>query len=233
MTDKLLNYYDEIGENEFINKYKSTLDKIKSFSYQNDIESLKITLKQFEKISSDLITKYINLIIASNKIDLKSIRDKIHFELKNFVIDKYIKKVVNQDKQIIRQNQEINEIKKMFEKLIFKNYLQEDYNEFTNPTKESQLCPNSPKIEVKKNTQYIKKQVTLSNDINLLKDKNKPKRDTKSVENTRLRLLDIEAERIINEYPSKSNKISQSPIHTEEKFISYSSKSNDIGKVIV
>jgi hypothetical protein len=229
MTEKLLKTYDEKGDTEFINKYQSTLEKIKSLFNEKNLESMRIYLEIFDKISNELITKYINSV---NRCDVKSIKDKIHIELKNMVIDKYIKTVVNQEKQITKQNQEINAIKKMFENLIFKKYLQDDKsNEINNISVHSQL---SPKSEQKRIINNNKIQETVSSiNISLLKEKDnkKTKKEIKSVESRRLKLLDIEAERIMNEFPTRSNKISQSPIHTDEKYISYSSKTNDKGNL--
>jgi|LauGreDrversion4_2_1035121.scaffolds.fasta_scaffold403469_2 hypothetical protein len=230
MTDKLLKTNDEIGDTEFINKYQSTLEKIKSLYNEKNLESLRYYLEMFDKISSELITKYKSSVSIC---DVKSIKDKIHIELKNIVIDKYIKTVVNQEKQISKQNQEIKAIKKMFENLMFKKYLQDDKNnEITNISIHSQ---SSPKSEQKKTINNNNKtQETISSiNISLLneKDNKKTKKEIKSVESKRLKLLDIEAERIMNEFPTKSNKISQSPIHTDEKYISYSSKNNDKGNL--
>jgi hypothetical protein len=145
------------------------------------------------------------------------------------VIDKYIKTVVNQEKHITKQSHEINAIKKMFENLIFKKYLQDDKNnEITNF---SLISQSSPKSDIKKNMNINTQESnpSINTSPHKVKENTKKKKDIKSVESRRLKLLDIEAERIMNEFPGKSNKISQSPIHTEEKYISYSSKSIDKG----
>ena len=243
MTD--INFQSDLLKNDNTKEYISALNKLQGYIIQENINSLKDFMIQFNKISYNLLNIYKNCKCSLKKFDIKGnsqvnhnlsnepgsnndfkyeieeTKEKIHIELKNMVINKYIRIITNQDSIIQKQSKELEKIKKQFEKIITKN------DKFTlNSTNDwpglSQISSSSKlvvQMENKNTNKYAPFQDGTSNiSTSFIKETKKKQRDF-SMPNRKLLILDVEAEKIYNEPSNVSclgKTISQSPINCKD-----------------
>ena len=240
MTENSVKNKDDLSEEEIIQEYKSALQKLQINVNEGNLDHIKEYLIEFVKINNNLLIRFENChtlikefklnstnsnieemskICENNNIIFDKTKEKIHLELKNFVINKFIRIITDQDSFLVKQNKEIERIKKLFDKIISKKYLN---NENFEPEKQNILSNSNTKfmnnfdLMQQPNTSYPL-QESLSTFSNTNKDTKNNKLNNRDhcVENQRLLILDIEADRIYNESISGINdtkKISQSPI---------------------
>jgi hypothetical protein len=245
MNDESLNYHDELSDDELLQDYKSSLQLLEAGIRDSTNSLLKAYINQFRKLSHALLARFENYFKLVNrdrivgKLDASSdqflaklkdeksskIKNEIHKELKDVLINKFLKLCSEQDSKIQFQNKEIEKIKAQFEKILLKNKDIAIDNPKINESSSSNNIvyskKESPRVENRvKNVPSQNNLSTLNHSYNKETETRKEIKKAKKMDANTFMELDLEADRIYNEPDANITKlISQSPINSLAKII--------------